>query len=110
MSDQFPFVVIPTGTSAHDLSQERPLLLKTITMIATWQRAGGHSIMAKEIIESLSMRMVIGAEKSFDLLQSLLVFAGWYVYQPLVPIDPNCQARVLKFYVALQVSYQHSYC
>ena len=77
MAPQFPFVVIPEGTCARELGQSRPFLLKVILMAAFFHSVPGQTAMVKEIMDYLSEHMILGAEKTLDLLQGLLVFFGW---------------------------------
>jgi len=83
MSDQFPFVIIPAGTTADKLRQEKPFLYMTILMVASYEDNKIQIMMAKEIWEYLCMHMIIQAEKSLDLLQGLLILIAWFVHQIL---------------------------
>ena len=77
MAPQFPFVVVPEGTSARELGQSKPFLLKVILMVAFFHSVPGQSVMVKELMEYLSEHMILGAEKTFDMLQGLLVLFAW---------------------------------
>ena len=79
MVSQFPFVVIPEGISAAELSQTKPFLFKTVIMVASYHDKSGQARMAKEIFQYLSAHMIIANEKSLDLLQGLLVLTAWSV-------------------------------
>ena len=96
MADQFPFVVIPASTTATGLETEKPFLLKVILMVASVQDSAFQTVMSKEIVEYLGTHLLVGAEKSLDLLQGLLVFCAWSVFQKL-PIRTVNQARMLTF-------------
>ncbi len=87
MSNQFPFVVIPTDTTASDLNRDKPFVLKVICMVAFVHDSEAQSLMAKEIMEYLSMHLIIQAERDLDLLQGLLIFMAWYVLRPLGSIN-----------------------
>lgn len=79
MSPQFPFVIIPDRTSAAQLAQAKPFLYRTVLMVASYHDKAAQTMMAKEIFEYLSAHMVIGNEKSLDLLQGLLLLIAWFV-------------------------------
>ncbi|KAL3425507.1 tRNA processing endoribonuclease [Phlyctema vagabunda] len=77
MTDQFPFVVIPMGVTAEDLSRTRPFVLRVILMVAN-VRDMQKAHMEEEIMEYLADHMIMKAEKSLDLLQGLLILIAWY--------------------------------
>lgn len=79
MESQFPFVVIPDGVSAAELAQTKPFLYKTVIMAASYHDKSGQVRMTKDIFQYVSTHMIIGNEKSMDLLQGLLVLMGWLV-------------------------------
>lgn len=80
MVSQFPFVVVPYTLSATELAQARPFLYKTVLMAASYHDKAGQTRMTKEIFQYLSEHMIMGNEKSLDLLQGLLVLMAWWVY------------------------------
>ncbi|KAI9745103.1 MAG: hypothetical protein M1818_001381 [Claussenomyces sp. TS43310] len=73
LADQFPFVIIPPAVTAHDLGQSKPILLKTILMVTSFHDKTSQVAMAHEIMEYYSLHILLKAEKSLELLQSLLV-------------------------------------
>ena len=79
IADQFPFVIVPADTTANDLSLDNPFLLKVICMVAFLHDTEAQTVMAKEIMEYLSIHLILEAEKSLDLLQGLLIFVAWYM-------------------------------
>jgi hypothetical protein len=80
MAPQFPFVIIPETVSAADLAQSKPFLYKTVLMVASYHDKAGQLRMTKEIFQYLSINMVVNNERSFDLLQGLLVLMAWQVF------------------------------
>jgi hypothetical protein len=78
IADAFPFVVVPQGITAYSLSRDKPFLFKAIVMVASAQDVKAQAAMAEEIVEYLSLHVLLRCEKSLDLLQGLLVFAAWY--------------------------------
>jgi hypothetical protein len=79
MSDQFPFVIVPPGTTAEELNRQKPFLYQTVLMVAAFQYKPFQEKAAKEIWEYLGTHMIVKAEKSLDLLQGLLVLMAWLV-------------------------------
>lgn len=80
LAEQFPFVVLPQNSISQNLHHEKPLLWKAI-MVASWHD-NSHRQMAlgSSLTEDLMMRLLFRAEKSLDLLQSLLVLIAWYIF------------------------------
>lgn len=79
MAPQFPFVIVPDKVSAAELAQTKPFLYKALIMAASYHDNTGQCRMAKEIFQYLSTNMILENERSFDLLQGLLVLMAWYV-------------------------------
>lgn len=77
LTGQFPFVVVPANSTATDLHRTKPFLFKVILLVASFEFVESQTEMAKEVMEMLSNRMIIGNEKSLDLLQGLLIFLAW---------------------------------
>lgn len=93
IADKFPFVVITPSTTAYALSRDKPLLFKAIVMVASAQDVKAQAAMAEEIVEYLSLHLLLRSEKSLDMLQGLLVFMGWYIIKrfdkPFRVLDSN---------------------
>jgi hypothetical protein len=77
IANQFPFVIVPPETKAFELIHDKPFLFKNIAMVASAQDVKAQTRMAEEIIEYISLHLIIRAEKTFDLLQGLLIFIAW---------------------------------
>lgn len=80
MAPQFPFVIVPDKVSAAELVQTKPFLYKVLVMVASYHEKTRQAMMAHEIFQYLSTRMICGNERSFDLLQGLLVLMAWLVF------------------------------
>lgn len=78
---RFPFVTIPVDTSSEKLRQEKPYLSRTIRMVAAHNRPVQQLEMGKSILKDFSTTVLFKAEKSLDLLQAMLVYNAWLVYQ-----------------------------
>lgn len=79
VAPEFPFVAIPPNTTAYSLSRNKPFLFKSIVMVVSAQDVKAQGAMAEEIVEYLSLHVLLRSEKTLDLAQGLLVFIGWYV-------------------------------
>ena len=79
MTPHFPFVVIPPGTTAGQLHQQKPFLYSAIMMSVAFRSVSKQMAMAKDIMTDLSVRLLQRGEKSMDLLQGLLVYSAWLI-------------------------------
>ena len=80
MVEHFPFVVVPPSMSVQGLRQEKPLLFLAISMATSFHDSLRQQSLGREVVESLSKRLLLQGEKSLDLLQGLLVFIAWSVW------------------------------
>lgn len=79
MTEQFPFVVIHPNSTSKSLHHERPVLWKSIMVAASHQDSDRQMALGANLMEDITTRLLIKAEKSLDLLQALLIFIAWYV-------------------------------
>ena len=77
MTEQFPFVVIDSDSTSQSLHNERPLLWKAIMVAASHGNSDRQMALGATLLEDLTTRLLLKAEKSLDLLQALLVFIAW---------------------------------
>jgi hypothetical protein len=78
MIPYFPFIFLPTSTSALDLLQDKPFLYHCIMAVSC--RTRPHQIaFGEEIMQYLGEQMLVKGEKSLDLLLGILAYAGWFV-------------------------------
>lgn len=77
MTEQFPFVVIDSESISQSLYNERPLLWKAIMVAASHGNSDRQMALGANLLEDLTKRLLLKAEKSLDLLQALLVFIAW---------------------------------
>ncbi|RFU30234.1 hypothetical protein B7463_g6102, partial [Scytalidium lignicola] len=80
LSTKFPFVIIPAGTTARQLQETRPFLLKVIRMVASVRHLRSMRGQSRAVIQHISDAMLMRSERSLDLLQSILVILGFYHY------------------------------
>ena len=80
LAEQFPFVVLPLDSMSQILHQERPLLWKAIMVASLHGNSHRQMTLGANLMEDLMMRLLFRAEKSLDLLQSLLILIAWYEF------------------------------
>lgn len=78
MTEQFPFIVIPSDSTPRSLKYDRPLLWKAIMVAASHGDPKRQLTLGSELMEDLITRLLFRTEKSLDLLQGLLIFIAWY--------------------------------
>jgi hypothetical protein len=79
MANYFPFVVIPSNTTAQQLRISKPFLFLSVMAVSSYQKTGRKTTLSAEIMRRLSEQMLFKGEKSLDLLQGVLVYAEWFV-------------------------------
>jgi len=79
MAPHFPFVVIPLDITTTALRQKKPFLHLVIMMVSFQGEASRQLALGVRFKEHLSNAMIMRSEKSFDLLQGLLVAMAWFV-------------------------------
>ena len=81
-SKYFPFVYIPSTTTAQQLREERPFLWLCIMAIASRSTAQ-QQVLGSKIRRTLAEEMLLKSEQNLDLLLGLLAYIGWYgIFQP----------------------------
>jgi hypothetical protein len=73
----FPFVYIPSTTSAQHLLQERPFLWLCIMTMSS-NSISQQLALSNKIRHILGRKMLLEYEKNLDLLLGLLAYIGWY--------------------------------
>ena len=77
MTQQFPFVVIAAESTSQSLQHEKPLLWKAIMVAASHEKSDRQLALGSKLMEDLTTRLLLGVERSLDLLQALLIFIAW---------------------------------
>ncbi len=73
----FPFIVISSSTTAHELRQDRPILWISIMTVASSNSTQQISL-SNEIRGILAREAFIQGTRNMDLLLAILVYATWY--------------------------------
>jgi hypothetical protein len=76
-SQYFPFVYIPSTTTAQELRQDKPFLWLCIMAVSSKSTAR-QQVLSTKIRQTVAQEMLFQAEKNIDLLLGLLTFIGWY--------------------------------
>jgi hypothetical protein len=77
MSNQFPFVYLPVGSSALMLAKDRPFLLLGAVASASSSYPHLQKAFSQELKETLTSRVHMAGEVNLDLLQGLLLYLAW---------------------------------
>lgn len=101
MCDYFPYVVIPLGATAYSLLEERPLLLHAILAVSTCSDVHLQKVLERSFKEIMLSRLMLEAEKSIDLLQSILICMAWGHFFHIPKRDQSYQ--LLQMAIALCV-------
>lgn len=81
LTQYFPFVVIPSSTTAEALRQQKPFLYDAIMLVASKQRVASQREAGDKLLAYLGDHLLLRGEKSLDLLQGLLVYLAWGNHQ-----------------------------
>ncbi|KAH7382744.1 hypothetical protein DE146DRAFT_240606 [Phaeosphaeria sp. MPI-PUGE-AT-0046c] len=94
LSNAFPFVIIPTGTTPRQLQTTRPFLMKVIRMVTSVRHLRSVRGQSRAVMEHISDAILMRSERSLDLLQGILVFLGFYHYHCMAHAQLNNLIRL----------------
>lgn len=80
LTPQFPFVVIPDDVTAVELQRSRPFLAKAIRMVASLRNRRSMWDQSRLLLRQISEAAFMGSGRSLDLLQSIIVYLGFFHY------------------------------
>jgi hypothetical protein len=80
MFESFPFVPIPSQTSARDLNAAKPMLFLAVLTATSWNDHQLQRKIDRLYREELANRTIIQPRRTLSLLQSLLVYLAWLVF------------------------------
>ncbi|TGO78420.1 hypothetical protein BELL_0067g00140 [Botrytis elliptica] len=84
MTAKFPFVVIETGgLTGKQWVASKPMLGKAVLMAASYYNLPRQTVYETALVRDLTERIMVRREKTLELLQTILVFCGWYHYHCL---------------------------
>ncbi|KAL6892907.1 hypothetical protein HDV57DRAFT_513171 [Trichoderma longibrachiatum] len=76
----FPFVTLPASQNAHHLRQHEPLLFLAVVSAVVPSAHPIRKLLADEIMQHITSRVVASSERNLGLLRALLVLCAWYRY------------------------------
>ncbi len=94
LSSQFPFVIIPAGTTPRQLQATHPFLMKVIRMVGSVRHLRLVRGQSRAVMEHISNAILMRSERSLDLLQGILVFTGFYHYHCMAHAQFNNLIRL----------------
>ena len=74
----FPFVFIPSTTTAQQLRQERPFLWLCIMMVAS-KSTSQQQVLGSRVRDFIAREMILKSGQNIDLLLGLLASIAWHV-------------------------------
>ena len=77
MSHYFPFVTIPHDATVYTMLKDRPLLLHAALAVATPSEVHLQKVLEKSFKEVMLRKLVLEAQKTIDILQSILICVAW---------------------------------
>ena len=77
MSSFFPFVTISHDATVYGMLQDRPLVLHAVLAVAASSEVHLQKALEKSFKELMLRKLVVEAQKSLDLLQSILICMAW---------------------------------
>ncbi|GAQ34310.1 hypothetical protein AKAW_00137 [Aspergillus niger] len=77
---KFPFVLVPIGETAARLRVREPFLFLCVVGATMGSAHPLRKIVAEEIMNHVTSRIVARSERNLELLRGLLVHCAWYTY------------------------------
>ncbi|KAI2626340.1 hypothetical protein GGS21DRAFT_529974 [Xylaria nigripes] len=96
MAAHLPAVVFPSGTTAGEIRNSKPILFLAILSVASSENSNIQQTLVNEFTQILADKVVVRGEKSLELVQSILVSVIWYF--------PPEHFEELKFYQMVHVA------
>lgn len=78
MAPHFPAVVFPPDETAANIRASKPLLFLALMAASTSDSGALQKTLVKELMRILADKVIVGGEKSFELVQTLFVSVAWY--------------------------------
>lgn len=98
----FPFVVFPADATLHSIRRDSPLLFLGIMSAMAVKDCQLQKRLGEEMRTQIHRRMMLGFERSLDLLQGVLVYLAWYQYQ----LQPRKQQMLLLAQICVTLVYE----
>ena len=79
-AEQFPFVIVPPYTTLDQIRRDTPFLFLTTIATMSFDNPDLQRRLGEEIRTKIFRRLLLGYERSLELLQGLLIYAAWYFF------------------------------
>lgn len=87
LTPHFPFVELSPGADVISMVAQRPFLTLAICTVASAAYPEAQGRLSQALQYALSSKVILGSERSMDLLTGLLVYLAWhhhYISQPQI--------------------------
>ena len=74
----YPFVAIPSATTASELASKRPFLMQAIRTVACYRSPSNMHYNSYKTMQHISEHMLMRASRSLDILLGIIIYLGWY--------------------------------
>lgn len=82
MMHHLPFIAIDPSITATELRNTKPFLFQTIILATSHQqKIFSRTDLGEEILRYVGEKLILCGEKNLELLQGLLVYIAWWVYE-----------------------------
>lgn len=73
----FPFIPIPESITINELYQQRPMVFRSIMLIAAPLPAPREETIKNEVLEYLGSKLLVADSRTLDTLQGILICIAW---------------------------------
>ncbi|EPS36339.1 hypothetical protein H072_10149 [Dactylellina haptotyla CBS 200.50] len=78
MATHFPFYIFPPGATAASLRKSKPVLLLAMLTTGSGREKRVQTVLERDFRKVFSERIIMNGEKNLELLQSGLIYLGWF--------------------------------
>jgi hypothetical protein len=78
MAPHLPGVVFPTGTTAAQVRKAKPVLFLSVMAASSFDLPTIQPTLTEELMQTIANKVVVGGQKSLELIQALQVAVMWY--------------------------------
>lgn len=85
----YPFVALPPDYTPDEVASKYPFLWTTIQMVASYRHLSSMRSQNYFIMRHISEHLLMGSERSLEMLQSILLVLGSYHYHCMIHAQMN---------------------
>jgi hypothetical protein len=78
MAPHLPGVIFPAGTTATQVRKTKPVLFVALMATSSFDLPTVQSTLTEELMQIIANKVVVGGQKSLELIQALQVAVMWY--------------------------------